>query len=132
MQSNDSPWGKTAREIRIDTEHLVANAVVSRLTIYNFQHYCDRYGHAVRAELPWAVCKWVRGRTGCLYAEVLRTPHLVDASVIAVFDTAVALEAAATALRLQDFVLAPHLTLTCPPIGVDTGDLETVFNSGLA
>lgn len=127
MSEYVSSWGKTALEICVAArDFMIPGAIAIRLTIRSFQDLCDRYGHAVKLELPGTVCSFLRDRKGCLYAEVMHTPNRADACVIAVFENSEMLESSITSLISQDFVLAPHLSLRCPPFDVLRGDLENV------
>ena len=63
-----------------------ARGCSGQFTVKDFQRLCDMNGHVVKVELPGQLCLFLRKREGCRWAEVLRTPHLANAAVIAGFE----------------------------------------------
>jgi hypothetical protein len=131
MSEYISSFGKTAEEIRRVAFRSEPGTVWARFTVKDFQRLTDMNGHVVRLELPGQVCSFLRRSGGCECAEVLRTPHLADAVVVATFRDERALEDAATALASHVFQLQ-HFRLPCPPLDVTRKPLQELLSSDTA
>jgi len=122
-----SSWGKTADEIRRTAGARYAQGhVYARITILAFQRLCDENGHVVRVELPGQICGFLRASPRCVYAEILHTPNLADATVVGVFESLGALDTAVAGLSTTVFELE-HFTLRCPPLDITRGSLDDVL-----
>jgi hypothetical protein len=122
-----SSWGKSADEIRnIISEQKYLDGVCLRITVRDFKRLCDENGHVVKLDLPGKICGVLRTYMGCMYAEVLHTPNLSDAVVIADFTSKAMSEAASAELTGSTFQFE-HLKLPCPPLAITSGSLADVL-----